>query len=154
MSQGYSAAPMSSSPAVPKTESDSCDGLSGLCRSSIAHTPRNFLRDRKVADLLGAKVQPDLRFTTGPIDLEAVRRGLAGGSLRVSGALTIKEKDFPVEFPLEVPGEIDAACAHWLDLHGVKPRKGFLCGVRLTERASSEARRSQCAVEAGTQLVR
>ena len=26
----------------------------------------------------------------------------------------------PVEFPLQVPPEIDAACGHWLDLHGVE----------------------------------
>jgi hypothetical protein len=63
---------------------------------------RNFLRDRSVADLLGAKTQPDLRFASAPIDVEAVRTDLAGGSFRVSGVLTIGGKDFPVEFPLEI----------------------------------------------------
>jgi len=63
---------------------------------------RNFLRDRTVADLLGAKIQPDLRFASDPIDAEAVRTDLASGSFRVSGVLTIGGKDFPVEFPLEI----------------------------------------------------
>jgi polyisoprenoid-binding protein YceI len=63
---------------------------------------RNILRDRKVAELLGAKTQPELRFTSDPIDAEAVRAELAEGSLYVSGVLTIGGKDFPLEFPLEV----------------------------------------------------
>jgi hypothetical protein len=63
---------------------------------------RNFMRDRKVAELLGAKIQPDLLFTSDPIDAEAVRAELAEGSFHVSGVLTIGEKDFPLEFPLEI----------------------------------------------------
>ena len=63
---------------------------------------RNFFRDRKVADLLGVKIQPDLRFTSDPIDAEAVRAELAEGNLHVSGVLTIGGKDFPLEFPLEI----------------------------------------------------
>jgi hypothetical protein len=60
---------------------------------------RNFLRDRSVADLLGAKTQPDLRFASAPIDVEAVRTDLAGGSFRVSGVLTIGGKDFRPDRP-------------------------------------------------------
>ena len=55
-----------------------------------------------MADLLGAKIQPDLRFVSEPIDAEAVRAELAEGSLHVPGVLTIGGKDFPVEFPLEI----------------------------------------------------
>ena len=62
----------------------------------------NFMRDRKVRELLGAKVQPDLRFTSDPIDARAVRAELADGNLHVSGVLTIGGKDFPLEFPLEL----------------------------------------------------
>jgi hypothetical protein len=63
---------------------------------------RNFFRDRKVADLLGAKIQSELRFTSDPIDAAAVRAELAEGSFHVSGVLTIGGKDFPLEFALEV----------------------------------------------------
>jgi polyisoprenoid-binding protein YceI len=63
---------------------------------------RNFMRDRSVSDLLGAKTQPDLRFTSSPIDAEAIREEVATGHLTVSGVLTIGGKDFPLEFPLEI----------------------------------------------------
>jgi polyisoprenoid-binding protein YceI len=62
----------------------------------------NFMRDRSVRDLLGAKAQPDLRFTSSPIDVEALRAEIAGGDLQVSGVLTLNGKDFPLEFPLEI----------------------------------------------------
>jgi len=62
----------------------------------------NFMRNYKVAELLGAKVQPDLRFTSDPLDARAVRAELADGNFHVSGVLTIGGKDFPLEFPLEV----------------------------------------------------
>lgn len=63
---------------------------------------RNFMRDRSVSDLLGAKTQPDLRFTSSPIDAEALREEIATGRLTVTGVLTIGGKDFPLEFPLEL----------------------------------------------------
>jgi hypothetical protein len=63
---------------------------------------RNFLRDRAVADLLGAKTQPELRFTSKAIDVDALRADVASGSFLVSGVLTIGGKDFQVEFPVEI----------------------------------------------------
>jgi polyisoprenoid-binding protein YceI len=63
---------------------------------------RNFMRDRSVSDLLGAKTQPNLRFTSSPIDAEAIREEIATGHLTATGVLTIGGKDFPLEFPLEI----------------------------------------------------
>jgi polyisoprenoid-binding protein YceI len=62
----------------------------------------NFLRNRAVADLLGAETQPDLRFTSNPIEADALRGDIAHGSFRLSGTLTLGGKDFPLEFPLEI----------------------------------------------------
>jgi hypothetical protein len=65
-------------------------------------TSRNFMRDRTVADLLGVKTQPDLRFSSNPIEVEKLRTDIAGGSFRLPGIVTLGGKDFPVEFPLEI----------------------------------------------------
>jgi polyisoprenoid-binding protein YceI len=62
----------------------------------------NFMRNRAVAGLLGAKTQPDLRFTSKPLEVDALRGGIAHRSFRLSGTLTVGGKDFPVEFPLEI----------------------------------------------------
>jgi len=59
-------------------------------------------RDRTVADLLGAKTQPELRFSSDPIDVEALRPDIARGQLHLPGVLTLGGKDFPLEFPLEI----------------------------------------------------
>ena len=62
----------------------------------------NILRNRAVADLLGAKIQPDLRFTSSPIDVETIQADVARGQLLVAGILTIGGKDFPLDFPLQL----------------------------------------------------
>jgi len=59
-------------------------------------------RDRTVADLLGAKTQSELRFSSDPIDIEALRPDIARGRLHLPGVLTLDGKDFPLEFPLEI----------------------------------------------------
>ena len=60
------------------------------------------MRNRAVADLLGAKTQPNLRFTSSPIDVEALRADIARGSFRLPGILSLGGKDFPIDFPLEI----------------------------------------------------
>jgi len=62
----------------------------------------NILRNRAVADLLGAKTQPNLRFTSSPIDVETIRADVARGRLLLAGVLTIGGKDFPLDFPLQL----------------------------------------------------
>jgi hypothetical protein len=92
-----------------------CQATASLVPSAVGVGPRivvevpikgfksgNFLRDRSVRDILGAKTQPDLRFTSSPIDAEALRNDIARRDLQVSGVLTINGKDFPLEFPLEI----------------------------------------------------
>jgi polyisoprenoid-binding protein YceI len=62
----------------------------------------NFLRNKAVADLLGSGTQPDLRFTSNPIDVDALRGDITRQSFHLSGTLTLGGKDFPLEFPLEI----------------------------------------------------
>jgi hypothetical protein len=62
----------------------------------------NIFRNGSVADLLGAKVQPDLRFTSNPIDVDSLRGDVARGSFLLPGTLSLGGKDFPIEFPLEL----------------------------------------------------
>ena len=62
----------------------------------------NVLRNRSVADLLGVKLQPDLRFTSDPIDAGALRDDIARGSFVLPGTLSLGEKPYPVDFPLEI----------------------------------------------------
>lgn len=62
----------------------------------------NVLRNGTVADLLGVKLQPELRFTSDAIDVEALRSQLASGRFLLPGTLLIGEKPYPVEFPLEL----------------------------------------------------
>lgn len=64
----------------------------------------NIMRNRTVSDLLGAKTQPDLRFVSDPIDVAALRDGLAAGRFALPGTLSIGGKAFPVEFPLALVG--------------------------------------------------
>ena len=63
---------------------------------------RNFMRNRTVAGLLGVKTQPNLRFTSSPIDVEGLRVDIARGRFRLPGNLSFGGKDFPLEFPLEI----------------------------------------------------
>lgn len=63
---------------------------------------RNFLRDRSVADILQAKTQAELRFTSQPLDAESFRETASAGRIDISGTLTIGGRDFPLDFPLEV----------------------------------------------------
>ena len=63
---------------------------------------RSARRDRAVANLLGVKTQPELRFSSNPIDVEALRPDIARGRFRLPGILTLGGKDFPLEFPLEI----------------------------------------------------
>ncbi len=62
----------------------------------------NMLRNGSVADLLGVKLQSDLRFTSDPIDADALRDDIARGSFVLPGTLSLGEKPYPVEFPLEI----------------------------------------------------
>ena len=62
----------------------------------------NILRNGSVADLLGVKVQPDLRFTSDPIDVAALRDDIARGSFVLPGTLHLGEKPYPVDFPLTI----------------------------------------------------
>jgi hypothetical protein len=63
---------------------------------------RNFMRDRTVAGLLGVKTQPNLRFSSNPIEVEGLRADIARGPFRLPGILTFGGKDFPLEFPLKI----------------------------------------------------
>jgi polyisoprenoid-binding protein YceI len=93
----------------------SCEVSASLAASESGGAPRvvvevpvkslksgNILRNRAVADLLGAKTQPDLRFTSSPIDVETIQADVARGQLLVAGILTIGGKDFPLDFPLQL----------------------------------------------------
>jgi hypothetical protein len=51
----------------------------------------NILRNKTVADLLGAQVQPELRFTSGPIDVGAL-----------PGTLSLGGRAYPIDFPLAI----------------------------------------------------
>jgi len=64
----------------------------------------NMLRNGSVADLLGVKLQPDLVFTSDPIDAAALRDEIASGSgsFVLPGSLRIGDEPYPVDFPLEV----------------------------------------------------
>jgi hypothetical protein len=62
----------------------------------------NMLRNGTVADLLGVKLQPDLRFTSYPLDAELLRDGIARGSFVLPGTLRLGETPYPVEFPLAI----------------------------------------------------
>ncbi len=67
----------------------------------------NILRNYSVSDILGADTQPNLRFTTAPIDVEAIRRALetVGDDTVhpvVDGQLTIAGVDHAVSSPVEV----------------------------------------------------
>jgi len=65
----------------------------------------NVFRNRSVADLLGAKTQPDLRFTSKPLDVEALRADVESGSFVLPGTLSFGGRDFPLDFPLELVEE-------------------------------------------------
>jgi len=60
----------------------------------------NMLRNGTVADLLGVKLQPDLRFTSNAIDVVTLRGGISRGSFVLPGTLHLGEKPYPVDFPL------------------------------------------------------
>jgi hypothetical protein len=62
----------------------------------------NMLRNGSVADLLGVKLQPDLVFTSDPIDTDALRDDISRGSFVLPGSLLIGDKPYPVDFPLEI----------------------------------------------------
>jgi hypothetical protein len=62
----------------------------------------NMLRNGSVADLLGVKLQLDLRFISDPIDADALRDDIARGSFVLPGTLSLGEKPYPVDFPLEI----------------------------------------------------
>ena len=64
----------------------------------------NFLRDGSVSELLGAEVQPDLRFVSNPIDVEALRGALAARRFVLPGTLRLAGRAYRVDFPLEVVG--------------------------------------------------
>ena len=63
---------------------------------------RNRFRDGVVADLLGVEEQPDLRFTSDPLDADALREEIPKGSFALPGILSFGGKEFRVEFPVEL----------------------------------------------------
>jgi len=62
----------------------------------------NIIRDYSVADILEAKGQPNLRFTSEPLDPETLQRYAATRAFVLSGQLSIAGVDHAVSFPLEV----------------------------------------------------
>lgn len=62
----------------------------------------NMLRNGSVADLLGVKLQPDLRFTSNPVEADALRGDIARGSFVLPGILSLGNKPYPIDFPLEI----------------------------------------------------
>jgi polyisoprenoid-binding protein YceI len=62
----------------------------------------NVMRNSAVADLLGAKTQPDLLFTSSAIDVDSLRGDVDRGRFVVSGVLTLGGRDYPMDFPLEL----------------------------------------------------
>jgi len=62
----------------------------------------NIFRNRVVAELLGAEVQPDLRFSSNPLDVESLRSALDQGRFELSGELALGGRSYPVTFPLEL----------------------------------------------------
>jgi hypothetical protein len=62
----------------------------------------NPLRDRKVADLLGAKLEPELRFVSDPLDAEALRADVADGHFVLPGTLRFAGREYAIAFPLEL----------------------------------------------------
>jgi polyisoprenoid-binding protein YceI len=62
----------------------------------------NVLRNRSVSDILGAKIQPDLRFSSEPLDVEALRRNIGNASFVVKGQLSIAGVDHAISFPVEI----------------------------------------------------
>ncbi|MAE95164.1 MAG: hypothetical protein CL910_10940 [Deltaproteobacteria bacterium] len=63
---------------------------------------RNGFRDGAVAELLGQEKQPDLRFSTLPLDAEALRPGVQSQKLTLAGVLSFGGREFPVEFAVEL----------------------------------------------------
>lgn len=59
------------------------------------NVPRNY----SVADILGAKEQPNLRFTTDPFYLRALQRDMKCGRFIVPGKLTIAGVEHSLSFP-------------------------------------------------------
>lgn len=93
----------------------SCEVTATLVSSDDAAGPRvvvevpikslksgNVLRNYSVYDILGANDQPNLRFTTEPLDVEALRRDIGMASLVVEGQLTIAGVDHAVSCAVEV----------------------------------------------------
>ena len=62
----------------------------------------NFLRNSSVADILDAETQPNLRFSTEPLDVETLRRDIATGSFVVKGQLIIAGVEHAVSSPVEI----------------------------------------------------
>jgi hypothetical protein len=93
----------------------SCDVTASLMKTAAGSEPRivvtvpaksfksgNIMRNRTVSDLLGAKVQPDLLFTSSPLDAESLRADVDRGHFVLSGTLTLGGRDYPIDFPLEL----------------------------------------------------
>ena len=93
----------------------SCEVAATLVASDDAAGPRivvevpikslksgNILRNRSVSDILAAKLQPSLRFSSEPLDIQALRGEIGNASLVVEGQLTIAGQDHAVSYPVEV----------------------------------------------------
>jgi len=62
----------------------------------------NIMRNKAVRDILGAEKQPDLLFTSNPIDLERLRGEVEQGRVVLPGRLSLDGRGYPVDFPLEL----------------------------------------------------
>jgi hypothetical protein len=93
----------------------SCEVTATLVSSDDAAGPRiivevpikslksgNILRNYSVSDILGAKIQPNLHFSSEPLDFEALRRDKQNASFVVEGQLNIAGEDHAVSYPVEV----------------------------------------------------
>ncbi len=63
---------------------------------------RSGFRDGVVAELLGAEDQPELRFTSAPLDPTVLGGGISSGSFALAGTLSFGAREFPVELPVEL----------------------------------------------------
>ncbi len=62
----------------------------------------NVMRNYSVSDILGSKNQPNLQFSTEPLDVERLRRDIGTTGFTIPGQLTIAGVGHRILFPVEV----------------------------------------------------
>lgn len=107
----------------------------------------NGFRDGAVADLLGAETQPDLRFTSAPLEAEALGTSVASGRFTLSGSLSFGGQEFPVEFPVELT---ESGGRHYAT--GILPTSFATFGIEVPTVAAGLIARPHEAVELGFQI--